>query len=79
MSKLNWTLDQLKQELKGRSTVKGWILTRENVQRRERYFMIDGRAMVIDQDREVHAQNIHARIMVTLPGKPGRQIGRAHV
>lgn len=73
MSKLNWTLDQLKQELKGRSTVKGWILTRENVQRRERYFMMDGRAMVIDQDREVHAQNIHARIMVTLPGKPGRQ------
>ena len=43
----NWTLDQLKQELSKRPSVKGWILSREHVQRRERYFLADRQALAL--------------------------------
>lgn len=68
----NWNLDELKKELKSRADVKGWILTQENTHRRERYFLMDGKAPAIDQDREVHSQSVEARFFVDI-GKPGRQ------
>jgi len=68
----NWTLDQLKSELSKRDEIKGWAVTQEHVQRRERYFMQDGQSLVIDQDRNVHSQSIGAKIMVKL-AKSSRQ------
>lgn len=75
MTGFNWTLDQLKGELSKRKNIKAWIVTTEHVHRRERYFMLDRGfegALAIDQDRNVHSQNIHVRLMVE-NGKPGRQ------
>lgn len=72
MAQIGWKLDQLKSSLSARREVKAWIITQEHVQRRERYFMMDGKYLVTDQDREVHAQNIQAKIIVD-NGKPGRQ------
>lgn len=69
----HWNLDTLKRELGSRPEVKAWILTREHVHRRERYFMMDGKAMILDQDREVSSQGLDARIFVKLTQKPGRQ------
>jgi predicted Zn-dependent protease len=69
---MNWTLDQLKQELRARKEVKGWILTQEDLHRRERYFLLDREKLAIDQDREVHSQSIEVRLFVSI-GKPGRQ------
>lgn len=69
----SWTLDTLKHELSSRPEVKAWIVTQEHVHRRERYFMLDGSALITDQDREVRGQSIEARVMVRLPGKPARQ------
>jgi len=66
MSKSNWTLDQLKNSLTKNSEVKAWIVSRENVHRRERYFMMDGAQLVTDQDRDVQQQLISARIFVKL-------------
>ena len=71
-SSSSWDLDQLKRELSKRSEVKGWIITQENVRRCERYFMLDGSAFVIDQDRDVQTQTVWAKIFVTSP-KAGRQ------
>jgi predicted Zn-dependent protease len=71
MAKSNWNLDTLKHELGARKEVKAWIITQEHTHRRERYFMMDGGALILDQDREVNGQGIEARIMVKLP-KPGR-------
>ena len=68
----NWTLDQLKSQLTQRKDIKGWIITRENVQRRERYFMMDQGSFTTDQDREVNSQSLNARIFVNL-AKAGRQ------
>jgi len=68
----NWTLDQLKQELSKRPTVKGWVLSREHVQRRERYFLADRQTLAIDQDRNVRAHALSARIFVKL-SREGRQ------
>lgn len=73
MAKTDWTLDQLKSELSSRKEVKGWVITRENVHRRERYFLLDHHALVADQDREVHTQNIQLKLFVHLENKPGRQ------
>src|SRR4051794_13202924 len=72
-TKTTWNLDTLKHELAVRPLVKAWILTREHTHRRERYFMMDGGALILDQDREVSGQEIEARIIVRLPHKPGRQ------
>jgi len=72
MPKKSWTLEQLKKALSSRKDVKGWIITQEHVHRRERYFLLDGNALAIDQDRDVHVQSILARIMVPL-NKPDRQ------
>ncbi len=70
-----WTLDQLKAELNARcktGNVKGWTVTQENVNRRERYFMLDGSALIMDQDRNVHSQSIQLKLFVPI-GKLGRQ------
>jgi len=71
----NWNLDQLKAELNQRTQtgdVKAWALTQEHVHRRERYFMLDGSALITDQDRNVHTQSIQLKLYVPI-GKPGRQ------
>jgi PmbA protein len=71
----NWNLDQLKSELSLRSKsgdVKAWVVTQEHVHRRERYFMLDGSALITDQDRDVHSQNIQLKLYVPI-GKQGRQ------
>ena len=67
-----WTFDQLKQQLTQRKNVKSFILTQENVHRRERYFLLDGETLIADQDRDVNSQSIEAKIFVDLP-RPGRQ------
>ena len=72
MATHNWTLDQLKKQLSENKAVKAWIITQENVRRRERYFMLDGTALVTDQDRDVQTQNISVKVIVHLP-RPGRQ------
>jgi predicted Zn-dependent protease len=68
----HWTLDQLKNLLSRHPDVKAWIITREHVQRRERYFMQDSKILVIDQDRDVCTQSVSVKIVVTIP-KSGRQ------
>src|SRR4051794_33761576 len=70
---MNWNLDHLKRELTARPEVKAWIVTREHVHRRERYFMMDAQTMILDQDRDVSSQGLEARIIVKLSKKPGRQ------
>jgi predicted Zn-dependent protease len=67
-----WTIHQLKSDLSKRSAVKAWIVTEENVSRRERYFMLDGDALVTDQDREVASHNVHLKLFVDI-AKAGRQ------
>jgi predicted Zn-dependent protease len=67
----NWTIDQLKSALANRPAVTAWIVTDEHVHRRERYFMLDGDALVTDQDREISSHNVHLRLFVDI-GKPGR-------
>jgi predicted Zn-dependent protease len=69
---MNWTLEDLKQELQCRPEVTGWMITKDQVHRRERYFLRDGGHLAVDQDREVHQQNMSARILVKLP-QAGRQ------
>ncbi len=71
--KTDWTLDQLKRELSARKQVRAWIIQQEHTHRRERYFMQEMQSLVTDQDREVRARALEARIMVHLPGRPGRQ------
>src|SRR4051812_42891068 len=71
MSKLNWTLDQLKAQLSRRKEVKAWIITEEHVHRRERYFLSEQGALATDQDRNVHSRNISLRLFVHLQ-KEGR-------
>lgn len=68
----NWTLDQLKSELKQNKAIKAWVITEENVHRRERYFMHDGSQLITDQDRNVHMQSLQLKLFTEL-GKPGRQ------
>lgn len=68
----NWTLEQLKAELRSKKEIKGWILTQENLHRRERYFLLDSGKLATDQDREVHSQSIEVRLFVNV-GKPNRQ------
>ncbi len=67
-----WTIDQLKSQLSKRKDVKAWIISQENVHRRERYFLNDSGKLAIDQDREVNSQNINLRLFVPLAA-PGRQ------
>lgn len=73
MSTTRWTLEQLKNELRAKKDVKGWIVTQENLHRRERYFLLDGEKVSVDQDREVHSQAIDVRLFVhgTQPGRQG--------
>jgi predicted Zn-dependent protease len=61
-----WNLNELKSELKTHSEVKSWMITQENVHRRERYFMMDGKSLVVDQDRSVLSQNIRIKLAVKL-------------
>ncbi len=68
----HWNLDQLKTALSSRREIKGWIVTEEHVQRRERYFLSEKNFLAIDQDREARVRNITARIFVKLD-RPGRQ------
>lgn len=68
----NWTLEQLKHELRSKKEIKGWILTQENLHRRERYLLLDSGNLAIDQDREVHSQSIEVRLFVNV-GTPNRQ------
>ena len=69
----NWTLTQLKSELTQNKALKGWVLWQETVHRRERYLLSEGTAVTADQDREVRTQSIHAKLIVSLPGKKDRQ------
>ncbi len=67
-----WNLDHLKQSLKSRPEVKGWIVTQENLHRRERYFLLDQGKLATDQDREVRSEAVDVRLFVDI-GKAGRQ------
>lgn len=67
-----WNLDHLKQSLQSRPEVKGWIVTQENLHRRERYFLLDGGKLATDQDREVRSEAVDVRLFVDI-GKVGRQ------
>ena len=69
---MNWNLDQLKAELKSQKKLTNWMIIQENIHRRERYFLMDGKKVGLDQDREVNSQNVEVKLMVDL-GKPGRQ------
>lgn len=62
-----WTIDQLKTELSSRKELKGWTVMRENVRRRERYFLASGKFVEVDQDREAKIQNISLKVFVCLP------------
>src|ERR1700746_2277753 len=69
-----WDLNQLKSELKRNNRIKSWVITQENIHRRERYFMTDGGSnLVTDQDRNVLQQNIQVKMSVHLDQKPDRQ------
>jgi predicted Zn-dependent protease len=68
-----WNLNELKSELKTHSQVKSWMITQENVHRRERYFMMDGKSLVVDQDRSILSQNIRIKLAVKLPEASDRQ------
>jgi predicted Zn-dependent protease len=68
-----WNLNELKSELKKHSDLKSWMITQENVHRRERYFMMDGKSLVIDQDRSVLSQNIRIKLAVKQPQAADRQ------
>ncbi len=72
MSTLRWNIEQLKTALEKREELKGWILIHEHFKRRERYLMHDHTTLTMDQDREVHGENLRVRVMVLLP-KNGRQ------
>lgn len=69
----HWTLDQLKSRLAAREEARAWIIGQEHVHRRERYFMLDGEALITDQDREVRSREISLKLIVRLPGAAGRQ------
>lgn len=66
-----WTLDQLKSQLNAHARVRGWVIHQETVQRRERYFLMDGPAFSIDQDRSIRQQNVTVQILVRLDGEKG--------
>ncbi len=72
MAKLNWTLDDLKFQLNSNPLIKGWVITEENVHRRERYFLLEKNRVATDQDRNVRARIISVKLFVHLK-KPGRQ------
>jgi len=67
-----WNLDQLKTQLSQNKAVKAWVIHQEHVHRRERYFLQDGAALGIDQDRDTHSESTLVQLYVNLP-KPGRQ------
>jgi predicted Zn-dependent protease len=69
---MNWNLDALKSRLSSRRDVKGWVIAQEHVHRRERYFLLDGSALAVDQDRDTRSQSIQVRLFVGLPAR-GRQ------
>jgi predicted Zn-dependent protease len=69
---MNWTIESLKNELRSNSLLTGWIVIEEAIHRRERYFLQDGAAIGIDQDREVHAKSVQVRLLVDIC-KSGRQ------
>lgn len=69
----HWKLELLKKELSQRAEVKGWVILQENVRRRERYFLQDQQQLVVDQDRDVHIQNIYVKLMVKHPDSHHRQ------
>ncbi|HAR44487.1 MAG TPA: hypothetical protein DCS07_17960 [Bdellovibrionales bacterium] len=71
-SSITWDLEQLKRALSAKPEVKGWIITQENLRRRERYFMLDDGSFVVDQDRDVQTQTVWARVFVKST-KAGRQ------
>ncbi len=66
METRNWTLDQLKSILSLRKEVKAWIVTEENVHRRERYFINSPAALEIDQDRNIYSRNLSIKLLVKL-------------
>ncbi len=68
----NWKIDQLKSELSSRGDVKGWAVFQTHTQRRERYFMMDGGALALDQDRDSRSESVHLQVFVR-SAKPGRQ------
>jgi predicted Zn-dependent protease len=67
-----WNLEQLKSQLSQHSRINSWVVTEEHVHRRERYFLMDGKALAVDQDRNTHSKSTYVRIFVNV-GKPGRQ------
>lgn len=73
----SWSVLDFKKELASFSAVRGWVITQEMIQRRERYLMqaetsSASRGLLLDQDRESHTLNLYARVMVSKK-EPGRQ------
>src|SRR5689334_11451962 len=60
----NWTIDELKTQLSLLPKTKGWIITEEDVYRRERYFLSEGDRLAVDQDRSIRSKNIILRLFV---------------
>ncbi len=72
MAKVSWNLEELKLQLKSHPLIKGWIITEENIHRRERYFLLERKRLATDQDRNIRVRSISAKLFVRL-SKPGRQ------
>jgi predicted Zn-dependent protease len=72
MTKTSWTIDELKFQLNTHPLIKGWVITEENIHRRERYFLTEGNRVATDQDRNIRARDISAILFVRL-SKLGRQ------
>lgn len=68
----NWTIDDLKTQLGLLPKAKGWIITEEDVYRRERYFLSEGERLAVDQDRSIRSKNIILRLFVE-GNQPARQ------
>lgn len=63
MQNLNWSIHSLKNELNAHKAIRAWIITEENVHRRERYFLNEKDRLAVDQDRNIFTRNISVRIL----------------
>jgi len=68
-----WNLQELKNILNAAPVIKGWVITQESLNRRERYFLMDSGRLAIDQDREARDFSIRLRVFVRLGAQQDRQ------
>lgn len=61
---MNWTLDELKNQLNAQPEIKQWSIRQESVHRQERYFMRGNASVAIDQDREVQEHSTYVQLFV---------------